>query len=142
MLNAPHSRIQDCDLFTISFIISTKSICCKYKILSSERTRRSPRLLLRLSGVLLLRLAERQFLALLFQLPPRFTRLEPLPATTLCYQFHTFASEHLTLSMIYKSHKRNDMFLQRLFVPLARKKLLVIIYQFAAESLFAATRQQ
>ncbi len=34
-------------------------------------------LLFRLSGVFLLRLADRQFLALLFQLPPRFTRFEP-----------------------------------------------------------------
>ena len=34
-------------------------------------------LLLRLSGQLLLRLAERRFLALLFQLPPRITRFEP-----------------------------------------------------------------
>ncbi len=41
------------------------------------RTRRKPRLLFRLSGVLLFRFEERQFLALLFQLPPRFTRLEP-----------------------------------------------------------------
>jgi hypothetical protein len=32
--------------------------------------------LFRLSGVFLLRFADRQFLALLFQLPPRFTRLE------------------------------------------------------------------
>ena len=44
----------------------------------SERTRRNPRLLLRLSGVLLLRFDVRQFLALLFQLPPRLTRLELL----------------------------------------------------------------
>jgi hypothetical protein len=34
-------------------------------------------LLLRLPGLLLLRLADRQFWALLFQLPPRFTRFEP-----------------------------------------------------------------
>lgn len=34
-------------------------------------------LLLRLPGSLLFRFADRQFLALLFQLPPRFTRLEP-----------------------------------------------------------------
>jgi len=33
-------------------------------------------LLLRFSGVFLLRFADRQFLALLFQLPPRFTRFE------------------------------------------------------------------
>jgi hypothetical protein len=41
------------------------------------RSTRKPRLLFRLSGVFLLRFAERQFLALLFQLPPRFTRFEP-----------------------------------------------------------------
>ena len=34
-------------------------------------------LLLRLPGVFLLRFAERQFLALLFQLPPRLTRFSP-----------------------------------------------------------------
>ncbi len=34
-------------------------------------------LLLALSGLLLLRLATRQLLALLFQLPPRITRFEP-----------------------------------------------------------------
>jgi len=37
-------------------------------------TQRNPLLLLRLSGVLLLRLAERQLFGLLFQLPPRNTR--------------------------------------------------------------------
>jgi hypothetical protein len=40
-------------------------------------TRRKPRLLLRLSGLLLLRIATRQFPALLFQLPPRCTRFKP-----------------------------------------------------------------
>lgn len=39
-------------------------------------------LLLRLPGELLLRLADRTFLALLFQLPPRFTRFEPDLAVT------------------------------------------------------------
>jgi hypothetical protein len=38
---------------------------------------RKPRLLFWLSGLFLLRFADRQFSALLFQLPPRFTRLEP-----------------------------------------------------------------
>jgi hypothetical protein len=37
---------------------------------------RKPMLLLRFVGVLLLRYAERRLLALLFQLPPRITRLE------------------------------------------------------------------
>lgn len=40
------------------------------------RATRKPRLLFRFVGVFLLRFADRQFLALLFQLPPRFTRLE------------------------------------------------------------------
>jgi hypothetical protein len=34
-------------------------------------------LLFRFDGVLLFRFAERQFDAVLFQLPPRFTRFEP-----------------------------------------------------------------
>lgn len=42
--------------------------------------RRKPILLLLLSGVLLLRFVVRQFSELLFQLPPRFTRLEPYDA--------------------------------------------------------------
>ena len=44
-----------------------------------EAARRKPSLLLRLSGLLLFRLPAVQFLELLFQLPPRFTRFE-LPA--------------------------------------------------------------
>lgn len=40
--------------------------------------RRNPLLLFLLSGLLLLRLDTRQLLALLFQLPPRMTRLLPL----------------------------------------------------------------
>jgi hypothetical protein len=40
-------------------------------------TRRKPMLLFRFDGVLLFRFAERQFDAVLFQLPPRFTRFEP-----------------------------------------------------------------
>ena len=39
---------------------------------------RKPRLLFRFSGAFLLRFAGRQFLALLFQLPPRITRYEAL----------------------------------------------------------------
>jgi hypothetical protein len=39
---------------------------------------RNPRLLFRFSGMFLLRFAGRQFLALLFQLPPRITRFEAL----------------------------------------------------------------
>ena len=41
------------------------------------RATRNPRLLFRFVGLLLLRFAARQLIALLFQLPPRFTRFEP-----------------------------------------------------------------
>ncbi len=44
---------------------------------SGARTTRKPRLLFSFSGLFLLRFADRQFLAELFQLPPRFTRLSP-----------------------------------------------------------------
>ena len=49
-------------------------------------TTRKPLLLFLLSGLLLLRLADRQLSALLFQLPPRLTRFEPL---STCSPFHT-----------------------------------------------------
>jgi hypothetical protein len=48
-------------------------------VLAEEPTvlaQRKPLLLLRFAGVLLLRLAERRFVASLFQLPPRRTRFE------------------------------------------------------------------
>ena len=47
------------------------------KIIELARTTWKPRLLLRLLGLLLLRLETDALLALLFQLPPRLTRLEP-----------------------------------------------------------------
>ena len=48
---------------------------------AADKTKRRPLFLLRLSGLFLLRFAERQFLALLFQLPPRITRFEPQGTT-------------------------------------------------------------
>ena len=51
------------------------------KIIELGHTTRKPRLLLRLLG--LLRLETDALLALLFQLPPRLTRLEPDEARTL-----------------------------------------------------------
>lgn len=48
---------------------------------AAGKARRRPLFLLRLSGLFLLRFAERQFLALLFQLPPRITRFEPQVTT-------------------------------------------------------------
>ncbi len=43
-----------------------------------EPARRNPILLFAFAGLFPLRFADRQFVALLFQLPPRLTRLEPL----------------------------------------------------------------
>ena len=63
----------------------------------SCRARRKPMLLFRLSGVLLLRFDTRQFLALLFQLPPRFTRLEP-PTNTALYDIVTVSAPCCLLS--------------------------------------------
>jgi hypothetical protein len=48
------------------------------RVLGISHTTRKPILLLRLSGVLLLRVAERQLRGLLFQEPPRFGLPVPL----------------------------------------------------------------
>ncbi len=47
------------------------------ELLFAMQHKRKPKFLLRLLGLLLFRLPTEQFLALLFQLPPRLTRLEP-----------------------------------------------------------------
>ena len=44
-----------------------------------DKQRRKPWFLLRLPGWFLLRIAERQFMAVLFHEPPRMTRCESLP---------------------------------------------------------------
>jgi len=48
-----------------------------YQLSWGDEARRKPMLLFRFSGVLLSRFETRQFTALLFQEPPRFTRFEP-----------------------------------------------------------------
>ena len=78
----------------------------RYCALSVLR-RRKPRLLFLLSGVLLLRLAARTFLWLLFQLPPRFTRLEPPP------HGHVFRNHHCT-GMVGQKYRRWPTMLVRL----------------------------
>ena len=68
-------------------------------------TRRKPLLLLRLAGLLLLRLAQRQFCALLFQLPPRNTRFEPsIDALFKLNIFNYFFSKFFSVSMFCKSY--------------------------------------
>lgn len=65
--------------------------------------RRKPKLSLRLSGLLPLRLADRQFWALLFQLPPRQTRLEHLlrPLPYICYYSTLFSKSKQYFSKKY-----------------------------------------
>jgi hypothetical protein len=48
------------------------------RIPAEFRAKRKPLSFVRFVGSFLLRFADRQFAALLFQLPPRFTRFEPL----------------------------------------------------------------
>ena len=56
-------------------IHSPRSIRSRHR--AGARTTRKPRLLFAFDGLFLLRFADRQFEASLFQLPPRFTRFEP-----------------------------------------------------------------
>ena len=70
-----------------------------------RRTTRKPRLLLRLPGELLLRFATRQFVAVLFQLPPRFTRLEPDDGHLICHVL----SIVLRIAVLRKSKQRRYM---------------------------------
>jgi hypothetical protein len=73
---------------SIAQILHAGKIRELYLLAVSGLKTRKPRLLLRLSGELLLRFAERQLLALLFQLPPRLTRFEPLrPLPTAILHF-------------------------------------------------------
>ena len=60
------------------------------------RATRKPRLLFRLAGSFALRFAARQFLASLFQLPPRFTRCEALDRSPLTVVTHSGGSANCT----------------------------------------------
>lgn len=60
-----------------SFFGRITVITCRRTLKELERTTRKPTLLLRLLGELLFRLDTEQLFALLFQAPPRLTRLEP-----------------------------------------------------------------
>ena len=55
---------------------------CVRTCMAELRARRKPLLELRFDGLFLLRFADRQFLAVLFQLPPRRTRFEPYGSPT------------------------------------------------------------
>ena len=76
----PTLRFREVAFFKTTLDQDAFPIRFSWKIQSTEPTRkptRKPRLLLRLLGVLLLRLAERKFVPSLFQEPPRLTRFEP-----------------------------------------------------------------
>ena len=75
-------------------------------------------LLLLLAGLLLLRFAVRQLMALLFQLPPRFTRLEPFGRHPK--SLHDMPPERPALRRHHKRQQRLHPLLQFQFAPLAR----------------------
>ena len=64
-----------------------------------------PEVVVAVAGRVVVRFDERQFLALLFQLPPRFTRLDPLAADTFSY-FETRCAEIPARSMHSKGNER------------------------------------
>jgi len=82
-LPTQHDSLDDfakCDQLHLNW----KTICSVWTLRNGTRVpaefrqTRKPLLLLRFDGLFLLRFADRQFSAVLFQLPPRFTRFEPL----------------------------------------------------------------
>ena len=70
------------------------------------RTTRKPRLLFWLPGVFLLRLADRQFCPLLFQLPPRLTRLSPDCERTKIQSSQHIPAKASAANLICKRPKR------------------------------------
>ena len=55
----------------------------EWTVQKERSARRNPMLLLRLAGELLLRFDARMLFGLLFQLPPRITRLEPMAVANI-----------------------------------------------------------
>lgn len=70
-----------------SFYGGLRKLSCRLLLIELERTTRKPRLLFRLFGLLLFRLDTVQLEALLFQEPPRLTRLEPEAAPVFTFLF-------------------------------------------------------
>ena len=92
LLIQPYLIVINTIYFVHLFLETGLIICSIIAILHSflsygTNTGRKPKLLLVFVGLLLLRLATRQLLALLFQLPPRITRLVPLIIIRLLYNF-------------------------------------------------------
>ena len=68
------------------FLQESGLLCgCSAFRMAQRRTSRKPILFFLLSGLLLFRYVERRFLPLLFQLPPRNTRLSPETAPLFIY---------------------------------------------------------
>ena len=86
------------------------------------KTRRKPTLLFRLSGVLLFRLADRQFSAVLFQLPPRITRFEPTTDALLLHWPPLQSTHFFEILLHWRIQYRRPVALrglQTLFVTIA-----------------------
>ncbi len=96
-------------------------------------------LLLALSGLLLFRLAQRALLALLFQLPPRSTRLEPVGLRPK--SFHDVSSKPSTAARQSKGDQSPHSSLHLEFCPRSLKMLPLIPAEFAHEPALAPAAQ-
>jgi len=95
-------------------------------------------LLLRFDGLLLLRLADVQLLASLFQLPPRMTRFEPCGRHPRPAQDR--APESFRVGTAHESQEGFGVALQIRLTPFARQPLFLVAKELTGESLFAAAR--
>ncbi len=97
--------------------------------------RRKPKLLLRLSGVLLLRLAERTLSGLLFQLPPRFTRLEPYgPSSQVHHCRKPFSAHSQGIGVDHVTDHAANRAQKQVFIDCAAMKGRLPGVEFAPES--------
>ena len=96
-------------------------------------------LLLLFVGLLLLRFAVRQLFALLFQLPPRFTRFEPFGRHPKSLQ--DMPPKPPALRRHYKGQQRLHPLLQNQFAPIPTHKRRLIPPKLPRKSHLAPPRQ-
>jgi hypothetical protein len=92
---------------------------------------RKPTLLLRLSGFILLRMADRQLRALLFQLPPRITRFEPLSAFT---PIKKLLPQPVCVAMLYVANQTRSRADEILFLYFTSHILTLFLPVFSAKT--------
>ena len=96
-------------------------------------------LLFRFVGLLLLRCADRQLFALLFQLPPRITRFEPVGRHPK--SFHDMQSPVPTAARQREGHQCLHPLLQLCFRPAPFQVRSLVPAEFAGETQLASSGQ-